>query len=125
MSEFYARITGNDWETESTRCGHKTLGAEAEVKDWETAIRVRVFHEDDADVNWVYLTVRPLDGGRSSILYQGPLCEIVDYAKGLSETEKPPTFPEALDEVLMEEFGELGLNLAQSIKERCGANKTA
>jgi hypothetical protein len=131
MSEFYTRITGNDWETESTRCGHKTLGAEAQVKDWETTISVRVWREEETDENYVFIHAR---GGKSDeearkskvqTIYHGPLSKVKPHFLSLYDKEPSSTFPEALDEVLMEEFGELGLNLAQNIRERCGANKTA
>jgi len=122
MSEFYARITGNDWETESTRCGHRTLGAEAEVKDWLTSIRVRVWREEETDENYVLLTAHSLNDGRqgSETIYHGPLDEVKHT---FAHRPTRPEFPEVLDEVLMEEFGQLGLDLATTIRKRCGANE--
>ena len=74
MSHFYADIRGN--KGEATRCGTKNSGIQANIRGWNTGVKIYLYHENGKDRIEVYRTHGR--NARMSHPYTEPIATIIE-----------------------------------------------
>lgn len=85
MSHFYGTIDPNNGRPAATKCGHKGPGLTTHTAGWQGAIRVHVWHDEDADVDRFEVQIVPWQGseGSAQVLARGELDASAERARHL------------------------------------------
>ena len=111
MAKFYGLLSGNNWKTATTRCGHNTWGVESSVKDYDTRVNCRLYHQDGE--NRLRLKIGKEFRGDKTI-YDGPLAEA---AARLSKDDHKnwDNLIGHLRSALIDELGDLGAAVGERV----------